>query len=149
MGERYDPDDRMRQYAVGTPPVVQLALVDEGVALVEAARIAAIDAKRALLTAFAIECIDASMPGAAIVTPRAAERRGGHVSIEHPEASRLARAGRDRGVVADFRPPNRLRLGFAPLSTSFGDVARAVAIYARLLEPGALDSYPSDPGRIT
>lgn len=149
MGERYDPDDRMRQYAVGTPPVVQLALVDEGVAFVEAAGIGAIDAKRASLTDFAIECIDAAMPGAAIVTPRAADRRGGHVSIEHPEASRLARAGRDRGVVADFRPPNRLRLGFAPLSTSFSDVARAIAIYADLLEPGALDAYPADPGRVT
>jgi kynureninase len=149
MGERYDPDDRIRQYAVGTPPVLQLVLVDEGVALVESAGIASIDAKRAELTGFAIECVDALIPGAVIVTPRDADRRGGHVSVEHAEALRLARAGRDRGVVSDFRPPNRLRLGFAPLSTTYADVVRAVVIYADLLAPGALDAYPSAPGRVT
>ncbi len=149
MGEQYDPDNRMRQFAVGTPPVTQLALVDEGVAFVASAGVVAIDRKRAALTDFAIECVDALVPGAVVVTPRDPDRRGAHVSVEHPDASRLVRAGRDRGVVADFRPPNRLRLGVAPLSTSYADVERAVATYSELLGSGGMDAYPTDPGRVT
>lgn len=146
MGADYAPDDRMHQYAVGTPPVVQLALVDEGVAVVAAAGIEAIDQKRSLLTGFAIDLIEDRLDwlGARIETPRQSARRGGHVCVVHSEASRLCLAARDRGVVTDVRPPDRLRLGLAPLTTSFVDVWDAIDVFTRLLASGAHLRYPLD-----
>lgn len=159
MGVEYDPAGAMHQYAVGTPPVVQLAMVDAAIDLIERAGIAAIDAKRALLTDFAIELVDARLApfGARAVTPRVAARRGGHVAVEFDEASRLVRAGRNAGVVADFRPPvdgdrgqaGIVRLGCAPLSTTFSDVAGAIDRYGRILERGDHRALPADRGRVT
>ncbi len=149
MGDRYDPGIRMRQFGVGTPPVIGLALVDEGVALVESAGLAAIDAKRAALGALTFDLVDVRLGSAQVETPRVADRRGGHVSLRHPDASRISRAGRDRGIVADFRPPDRLRLGLAPLSTSFVDVVTAVETFATIVDSTALDAYTDSPGRVT
>ena len=152
MGPEYDPAGAMHQYAVGTPPVVQLSLVDAGVSIVGEAGITAIDAKRGALGDFAIECVDSMLSaatGCSVVTPRDASRRGGHVTIVHPDASRLCRAGRARGVVADYRPPDGLRLGLAPLTTSYTDVARAITTYAEILRHGNHLGFTPDPGRVT
>lgn len=147
MGADYDPVDARHHYALGTPPVVQLALVDEGIRFVADAGIAAIDAKRAVLTDLAIACVaDLDVE---LVTPRAPERRGGHVTVAHPDASRVVRAARTRDVIADFRPPDGIRMGFAPLSTSFADVVHGIAVIGDVLATGAHLALPSDPGRVT
>jgi kynureninase len=42
-----------------------------------------------------------------------------------------------RGVVPDFRGPDRLRLGLAPATTSYADVWHAVDVIADIVESGA------------
>jgi kynureninase len=44
------------------------------------------------------------------------------VSISHPRARQISRALIDAGVIPDFRPPDVIRLGLSPLTTSFADV---------------------------
>ena len=55
----------------------------------------------------------------------------------------------DRGVVPDYRTPDRLRLGPAPLTTRYVDVHDALALVRDLVAAGDHLKYPAEPGRVT
>jgi len=116
-------------WQVGTIPVLATAPLAGAMRLVLEAGIEAIRAKSLLLTDYLMFLADETLCGPAcgfaVGTPRDPSRRGGHVALEHPEALRITKALRARGVVPDFRPPNVVRLAPAPLYTSFQEV-RAV-----------------------
>ncbi|MFH1179088.1 MAG: kynureninase [Candidatus Bathyarchaeota archaeon] len=54
--------------------------------------------------------------------PREAERRGGHVAVEHEDARRISMALTARGVLPDFRPPRTIRLSPIPLYTTYPEI---------------------------
>jgi len=60
-------------------------------------------------------------------------RRGSHVVFAHPEAYAVMQALIERGVIGDFRAPDLMRFGFAPLYNSHAEVARAAQILADVL----------------
>ncbi len=72
--------------------------------------------------------------GFALASPREAERRGSQVSLRHPEAYAIVQALIARGVVGDFRTPDILRFGFAPLYLRFTDAWDAVAALREVME---------------
>jgi kynureninase len=74
--------------------------------------------------------------GFSIGTPREAERRGGHVALEHPQAVRITRALKARGIVPDFRPPNVIRLAPVPLYTRHRDIGDLVLTLQAIVERG-------------
>ena len=79
--------------------------------------------------------------------PRDAGRRGSHVTLAHPQAWQLTQALIARGVVPDFRTPDRLRLGPAPLYTRYVDVWDAMDRLRTVLADGAHEgSPPNGPG---
>ncbi|HSG85270.1 MAG TPA: aminotransferase class V-fold PLP-dependent enzyme, partial [Candidatus Limnocylindrales bacterium] len=125
-------------FAAGTPPVLGLVAVDEGVSLVEEAGLEAIRSKGIALTDYAVALHDAWLAplGTALGSPRDAERRGSHVAIRHPDAERLMAALAEREVIVDFRRPDVLRLGLSPLTTSFGEVREAIVRLRDLLMTG-------------
>jgi kynureninase len=119
--------------------VLGLALVDASVALLARAGISALRAKSAALVALAVTLHDAWLDplGCALHTPRGADERGSHIAIGHPDGWRVCRALIERRhVVADFRPPDVVRLGFAPASTRFVDVWDGLAAMRAVLERG-------------
>lgn len=134
MGPSYDPEPDIRAFLGGTPNVLGLIAVDEGVALIEEAGLPALVAKGGGLTGFAIELHDELLAplGFSVGTPRDARRRGSHVALRHPNAEELCSALIGRGVIPDFRTPDSIRLGLAPLTTSFNDVWRAFVTLAEL-----------------
>jgi kynureninase len=138
MGERYEPADGIRSWLVGTPNILATAIVDENVAVIAEAGIDAIRAKSERLVALAEHLAEASLvpQGWRIVTPRDSMRRGGHLSVARSDAKDVCASliAADR-VVADFRAPDVLRLGFSPLPTSFADVAEAIRRVSEV--PGA------------
>jgi kynureninase len=151
MGTTYDPADGVDRFAVGTPPVLALAAVEVGARLTAAAGIDRLAAKGRALTELVIALADAELTdhGVTVASPREAARRGSHVSLAHPQAWQLTQALIDRGVVPDFRTPDRLRLGPAPLYTRFVDVWDAMDRLRTVLAEGAHRSYPTERSRVT
>jgi kynureninase len=124
MGPIYDPRPGIEGWLVGTPPVLGLAAVEEGIRLTAEAGIDEIRRKGVALTGYAIELFDAWLAeaGFRLGSPREAERRGSHVSLLRADAEDLTRSLIASGVVPDFRPPDGIRLGLSPLTTRFTDV---------------------------
>jgi kynureninase len=123
---------------MGTPHVLSLAPLVGALRLVAEAGVEAIWRKSLRQTAYLRELVEARLGrfGVRVVTPREDYRRGGHITLAHPEAGLLSRALRTRGVVPDFRRPDLLRLAPAPLYTSFADCDRAVDVLENLLTTG-------------
>jgi len=132
MGPVYRPRDDIARMLIGTPSILALTGAECGISLSAEAGIHAIAAKSTALTGFAIELCDRF--GLAFCTPRDPARRGGHVSVVHPDARTLAAALVERNVIPDFREPDVVRLGMSPLTTRFVDVYDGIATLAELIE---------------
>jgi kynureninase len=132
MGPEYQPRPDIGRMLIGTPSILALAAADAGISVSADAGIDAIAAKAAALTGFGIDLCD--QWGLTTCTPRDASRRGGHVSVVHPEARQLCRRLIDEcGVIPDFREPDIVRLGMSPLTTRFVDVYDGIEHIARLV----------------
>jgi kynureninase len=125
MGPRYEPAPGIGQFVVGTPAIVQLAAVDEGARLLARAGMEALRAKSVALTSMAVELFDGWLAplGFELGTPRDPARRTDTCEPRRADAEHLCRRLIDEAaVVPDFRPPDSVRLGFAPAYTRFVDV---------------------------
>jgi kynureninase len=136
MGPGYEPAKGMRAFLSGTPPVIALTAVDEGVRLIAEAGIEAIRAKGIALTEYAVTLVDAVLApdGVRLASPRDAARRGAHVALAHPDARELSQALIAGGVIPDFRRPDVIRFGLSPLTTRFVDVWDGVEALRQALE---------------
>ncbi len=152
MGEEYAPAPSILRFTAGTPPVIGLALVEQGARLVAGAGMAAVAAKSGALTGLLVALADAWLQPLSfvVVTPRDPSRRGGHVSLAHPQAWQVCQALISQAhVVPDFRGPDLVRLGPAPLGTRFVDVWDALDRLRRLVAAGDHQHYDVAPGRVT
>jgi kynureninase len=139
MGPGFQPADGVAAWLTGSPAVLGLVCVEEGVALLAEAGIDRLRAKGMALTALMVDLADAWLAplGFAVASPRAAERRGAHVALAHADARRIAQALRDVArVVPDFRAPDLIRLGPAPIAIRFVDVWDALDRLRGLVERG-------------
>jgi kynureninase len=143
MGPAYDPEAGIGRFLAGTPPVLGLLAVEASVAMLEAAGIPALWEKSQRLTAMMSELIRERLEplGATFASPRDPSRRGAHVSVAHPRAWPWCRALIERDlVVGDFRPPDVIRLGPAPIYTSFVEVFDAIERMEAVLAVGVPDT---------
>ena len=148
MGPAYQPAPGIDRFAVGTPPVLGLVAVEEGVALLAEAGIDRLRRKSLALTDLLIDLADDA--GIEVATPRPHERRGSHVALRHPEAWRTCRAlVEELGVVPDFREPDLVRFGATPLYTRFVDVWDAMDRLRRALAERRYERFPSERNRVT
>ena len=135
MGPGYAPVDGIASWLTGTPAVLGLVCVEEGVGLLAEAGIGRLRAKGMALTSLAVDLADAWLApqGYTVASPRDPGRRGSHVTLAHPDAERIVADAIARAkVVPDFRAPDRIRLGPAPLASRFVDVWDALDRLARL-----------------
>lgn len=152
MGPAYDPTGDITRFLTGTPQVLGIAAVEEGVAVLAEAGMDALRDKGAALTSYLVDLSDAWLAplGFTVASPRGPARRGSHVCLHHPDAWRISQAllGQAK-VVPDYRTPDRLRLGPAPLTTGYTDVWDALDRLRRLVAEGVHESYSTEPARVT
>ena len=125
MGEYFDKNDGMRGFQIASPSIVGLRCVNTAFEMIEEAGIAPIEEKCAKGTEMMIALYDSWLAdlGFSLMTSRAAKERGGHISLAHPEAKRIAIALRQfANVIPDYREPNSIRLAISPLPTSYVEV---------------------------
>lgn len=112
----------------------------------------AIRAKSVSMTDYASFLTDTWLApfGFSLGSPRDSANRGSHISIRHPEGYRIARALiEEMNVIPDFRAPDNLRLGFAPLYTSFAEIWEGFHRLKRVMEEKRYDKYPQQKLTVT
>lgn len=135
MGPGYQPGAGVRGLVSGTPPVLGMVALGCGLDLLAEAGIEAVRAKSRALTGFAVELADALLApcGVRIASPRDPERRGGHLTVRRTDFREMCARLWRRGVLPDFRAPDGIRIGLAPLSTSFGELYAGLRVLADLV----------------
>ncbi len=152
MGHPFVRRDGIEGLLAGTPPILDLAAVDESVAVVAEAGVEAAREKSVALTCLIVDLHDAWLAplGFSLGTPRDPARRGSHVSLRHADAWPICRALIERAnVVPDFRAPDSIRLGVPPLYTRFVDVWDALERLRSLVEAGEHRLVDADINRVT
>jgi len=125
MGQGFEPVPGVARFQSGTPAVLGMIAVQEGVRVVAEAGIQRLREKGIRLTELAVTLADAWLAelGFTLGSPRDPDRRGSHVSLRHSDGAKIVQALIEHaGVLPDFRGPDRIRLGLAPITTRFVDV---------------------------
>ncbi len=133
----YAPREGVSRFAAGTPGVLSLAALDSGLSAFDGIDIAALAHKARALGDLVASRTEAM--GLETISPRAGEQRGGHVSIRHPDGYAVVQALIARGVIPDFRAPDAMRFGVAPLYIRFTDVWDAMDQLSDILATRAWD----------
>ncbi|HSK05950.1 MAG TPA: aminotransferase class V-fold PLP-dependent enzyme [Acidimicrobiia bacterium] len=148
----FRPAAGIRKFHTGTMPILSLAAIEAGLADVIEAGIPRLRAKSITLSGFLVSQWEEHLApiGFGLASPRDPERRGSHVSLSHPEAWPIARAMIETGkVLPDFRAPDNLRLGLAPLYTSHTDVHTAVHRIKTIVENGVHQHFRGPKPTVT
>ncbi|HYH22076.1 MAG TPA: kynureninase [Azospirillum sp.] len=137
FGTDYRPAEGIRRALCGTPPVLSLAALEVGVDELLAVDLHAVRRKSLAMTGLFRRLVAGL--GLEAVGPEDPRACGSQVSLRHPQGYAIVQALIARGIVGDFRAPDILRFGFAPLYLRFVDVWGAAAALADVLETGAWD----------
>ena len=136
FSDDYAPAPGIGRMLCGTPSVLGLSALEEGVKLTAAAGIEALVAKSRKLSEFFRTCVAERLPELACVSPDEPTQRGSQLSFRHDHAYPICQALIARGVIGDFRDPDILRFGFAPLYIGFEDLWRATGELVEVIESG-------------
>ncbi len=131
----YAADPGIRKFLCGTQPILSFRAMQAGLALFADHALADIRAKSVALTERFIGLAEATLApfGVGLLSPRAAAERGSQVALTHPEGYAVVQALIARGVIGDFRMPDVMRFGFAPLYVGHADVVRAARTLHQIL----------------
>ena len=148
----YQPTGGVARFLAGSPPILSLLAMEPALELTLEAGLERIRRKSVQLTTYLVYLVDSLLAplGFSLGSPRDAERRGSHVSIRHPDAYRINRALiEEMNVLPDFREPDNIRLGLAPLYTTFAEVWLAVDCIRQVVEGKRHERYPATRQTVT
>ena len=134
--------DGIEQLLCGTPSIISMSILDAALAVFEDVNLQDIRAKSIALNGFFQEALDTLLASAhtheakhdlELACNISATERGSQISYQHENAYEICQALIAQGVVADFRAPKVLRIGFSPLFLSFSDILKAAQILAAII----------------
>jgi kynureninase len=148
----YQPAPGVHRFLVGTAPMLSTLAMEEALTPLLEAGMEALRAKSILMTDYASYLTDTLLAplGFSLGSPRDSAKRGSHISIRHLDGYRINRAMiEDMNVIPDFRAPDNIRLGFAPLYTSFTDIWEGFDRIRRVVEEKRFEKYPKQKLLVT
>ncbi len=141
----FEPAQGMQRFLVSSPPILSALAMEASLDIVLQAGIERIRRKSVAQTSYLIDLFDAYLAplGFTLGTPRDSALRGSHVSIRHPEGYRINRALiEEMNLIPDFREPDNIRLGIAPLYTTFGEIFEGVHRICQVVQEKRYLHYP-------
>ncbi len=148
----YVPAQGIQRFLVGTQPMLSLLTMEAALEPLLEAGMDAVREKSILLTEYATYLTDYILIplGFSFGSPRDPERRGSHISIRHTEGYRINRALIDEmKVIPDFREPDNIRLGFAPLYTTFTEIWDGFDRIRRVMLEKRYEKFPKQKLTVT
>jgi kynureninase len=156
FGLDFKPAAGLARFQVGTPPVLSMKAIEPAIDLLLQAGMSRLRRKSVMQTEYLIYLADQWLAplGFSLGSPRQPEIRGSHVSLRHPDGYRIVRAMIESPppalrVIPDFRSPDNLRLGIAPLYTSFLDIYRAMQRIREIVVDRLYESFPIERLQVT
>ena len=151
MDHTFDPAEDISQYQIGTPHILSMAPLLGALEIFNDVGIAKVREKSLRLTGLMLEMLDAEFKeyGFEIVTPRAADARGGHVLIGHEHAAGITAALKSRGVIPDFRAPGYVKIAPVALYNSFEDVYHTMRILKEIMDDGTYKKFGNQRGVVS
>ena len=152
FGLDYAPAPGAQRFLVGTQPMISLLTMEAALGPLLSAGMEALRAKSILMTDYAAFLTDNLLAplGFTFGSPRDPAIRGSHVSIRHLDGYRINRALiEEMNVIPDFREPDNIRLGFAPLYTSFTEIWEGFHRIKRVMEENRHEKYPRQKLTVT
>jgi kynureninase len=134
FADAYEPAPGILKFLTGTPSILALAALDAGLDTFDGVAMANVEAKsRGLSQLFVAEVETRCGNEVRLASPREPSQRGSHVTFAHPHGYAVMQALIARGIIGDFRAPDLMRFGFAPLYNSYADIVRAAEILGEIL----------------
>lgn len=132
--DEYQPSEGVLRFLTGTPSILAMAALEAGIDTFDGIAMRDVEAKARKLSKLFVDEVEARCGSEVrLGSPRDPAQRGSHVVFAHPEAYAVMQALIARRVVGDFRAPDLMRFGFAPLYNGFGEIVRAAEILANIL----------------
>ncbi|MGB8983773.1 MAG: aminotransferase class V-fold PLP-dependent enzyme, partial [Anaerolineales bacterium] len=148
----YRPAPGVQRFMAGTAPMLSTLAMEAALTPMLEAGMDALRAKSVLMTDYAAFLTDSllALLGFSLGSPRDSARRGSHISIRHEEGYRINRALiEELNVIPDFRAPDNIRLGFAPLYLSFTDIWEGFDRIRKVVEEKRYEKYPKQKLAVT
>jgi kynureninase len=147
----FHPAPDISRFRVGTLPMLSLKALEPALDIHLEAGMERLRRKSVLQSEYLIYLADRwlSPLGFTLGSPRQADRRGSHVSLRHPEGYRINRALIESPppalrVIPDFRAPDNIRLGIAPLYNTFAEIHQALWRMRVVVEERIYEQYPKE-----
>lgn len=139
----YQAAGNLRSFLTGTPPILSLALIEPGVDLLLEAGLDNLRHKSEQQSEYLIALWQALLEplGFSLNSPRDVQQRGSHVSLGHAEGLRIDLALLAENILPDFRVPDNIRLGLAPLYISFHDIYTTITRLQQIVEQRLYEKY--------
>lgn len=148
----YTPAPGAQRFMVGTQPMISMLIMEAALEPTLNAGMDALREKSILMTDFASYLTETWLVpfGFSLGSPVDSAIRGSHISIRHPEGYRINRTLiEEMNLIPDFRAPDNLRLGFAPLYLSFPDLWEGFDRIRRVMEEKRYEKYPQQKLAVT
>ncbi|MEX0332354.1 MAG: kynureninase [Puniceicoccaceae bacterium] len=152
----YEAAKGIRRFLVGTPPIISLQAVEPGIRLLLEAGIERIREKSIRQSDLFLELFDTFLEPLRfeLGSPRDSAIRGSHIAFRHPEAFRINKAMIEPksdapAIIPDFRTPDNLRLGIAPLFLSYSDIVRAAERIRQIVVNREYEGFDHAAGPVT
>jgi kynureninase len=124
----FRPAVGISRFLTGTPTVLSMKSLEAALEVFEGISLGKIRDKSISLTSFFVDLFDDHLAdkGFTLESPRDPESRGSHVALGFAGGKALVDAMAAEGIIADFRPPDLMRFGFAPLYNTHQEVVSLV-----------------------
>jgi kynureninase len=152
FGLEYRPAPGIQHFLTGTPSILSLAAVEPGVEMLLEAGMDRVRERSVRMSEYLIALWESQLAplGFRLNSPRDPARRGSHVSLGHDEGWRISQSLiRDMNVLPDFRQPDNIRLGIAPLYNTFEEIHEAVQRLQAVVVGRHYERYDAAQGKVT